>query len=190
MCCYARTTSVEMSRPASRASHHHPSGPATEGNYSSSRSEFPQANILPRKSQTPVVRHPNTSQHLITQRHWGPKRPFASATNHRAAARSKDSAPGCPLVHAKPPAEPTRRSPSSRPSTEHPLCGPYREPQLQRAPAKRDPTSSASRASLKALRNPRNGTVHRTATKDIDIDIRSAPRLRVQRFVISVCRRQ
>ena len=81
---------------------------------------------------------------------------MGSATNHRAAARSQDLALGFPLVHAKPPAEPTRRSPSSRPIAGHPRCGPYREPQLQRAPTKRDPSSSASRASINALRNPRN----------------------------------
>jgi len=45
----------------------------------------------------------------------------------------------------------------------HPLCGPYREPQLQQTPAKRDPTSSVSRASIKALRNPRNDQHHRAA---------------------------
>ena len=109
MCCYAEEASVEMSRPASRASHHHPSVPATAGNCISSRPEFPQANIVPRKSQTAVVRHPSTSQHLIAQQ------PFASATNHRAEAPSKGSAPACPFDHAKPPAEPTQRPPSSRP---------------------------------------------------------------------------
>ena len=156
MCCYAEEASFEMSRPASRASHHHPSGPANAGNCISSRPEFPQANIVPKKSQTAVVRHPSTSQHLIAQRHWEPKQPFASATNHRAEAPFKGSAPGFPLDHAKPQAEPTQRPPSSRPIAEHPLCGPYREPQLQRAPTKREPTSRVSRASIKALRNPRN----------------------------------
>ncbi|MFN9879680.1 MAG: hypothetical protein ACK557_14495, partial [Planctomycetota bacterium] len=68
-CCYAEEASVEMSRPASRASHHQPSGPATTGNCISSRPEFPQANIVPKKSQTAVVRHPSTSQHLIAQQH-------------------------------------------------------------------------------------------------------------------------
>jgi hypothetical protein len=94
MCCYAEAASVEMSGPASRASHHHPSGPATTGNCISSRSEFPQAKIVPKKSQTAVARHLSTSQHLIAQRHWGPKRPFASATNHGAEPPCKGSAPG------------------------------------------------------------------------------------------------
>ena len=160
-----------MSRPASRASHHHPSGPATAGNCISSRPEFPQANIVPKKSQTPVVRHPSTGQHLIAQRHCGPKRPFGSATIYRAEAPSQGSAPGCPLGHAKPPAEPTRRSPSSRPFAGHPRCGPYREPQLQQAPTKRDPSSSASRASINALRNPRNGSHQRVGASDIDSKI-------------------
>ena len=104
---------------------------------------------------------------------------MASATNHRAAARSQDSAPGCPLVHAKPTAEPTRRPPSSRPIAEHPLCGPYREPQLQQAPTKRDPPSSLSRASIKASRNPRNDRRNRAAAETASFQ---DPRLRPLRF--------
>ncbi|MFN9877963.1 MAG: hypothetical protein ACK557_05765, partial [Planctomycetota bacterium] len=69
MCCYAEEASVEMSLPASRASHHQPSGPAINGNCISSRPEFPQAYIVPKKSQTAVVRHPSTSLHLIAQQH-------------------------------------------------------------------------------------------------------------------------
>jgi len=109
---------------------------------------------------------------------------MASATNHRAAARSQDSAPGCPLVHAKPTAEPTRRPPSSRPIAEHPLCGPYREPQLQRAPTKRDPTSSLSRASIKALRNPRNAHIHRAAVSELTIEKPHGPAAPVQCVVM------
>jgi len=108
---------------------------------------------------------------------------MASATNHRAAERSQDSAPGCPLVHAKPPSEPPQRPPSSRPIAEHPLCGPNRNPQLQQAPPKRDPTSSVSRASIKALRNPRNDTVNRAAANRFSIPKPRGPRLRLNRLL-------
>lgn len=166
MCCYAEEASVEMSRPASRASHHQLSGLATAGNCISSRPEFPQPNIVPRKSQTPVVRHPSTFEHQPAARISSPSsieypsgqwpRPQTIEPRRHPKVQHR-VAPDCPLGRAKQPAEPTQRPPSSRPSAEHPLCGPYRKPQLQRAPAKRDPTSSLSRASIKALRNPRNG---------------------------------
>ncbi|MFN9184012.1 MAG: hypothetical protein ACK6DN_13100, partial [Planctomycetota bacterium] len=52
------------------------------------------------------------------------------------------------------------------PIAEHPLCGPYRKPQLQQAPTKRDPSSSASRASIKALMNPRNDRDEQIAAMD------------------------
>ncbi|MFO0181048.1 MAG: hypothetical protein ACK517_04600, partial [bacterium] len=42
-------------------------------------------------------------------------------------------------------------------------AAPNREAQLQKAPTKRDLTSCASRASIKALRNPRNDQHHRAA---------------------------
>ena len=46
MGCYAEGASVEMSRPASRASHRHPSDPVTTGNCNASRAKFPRGKMV------------------------------------------------------------------------------------------------------------------------------------------------
>ncbi len=66
---------------------------------------------------------------------------------------------------------------------------PNRKPQLQQAPAKRDPTSSLSRASIKALRNPGNVGDHAVAAKNYDSNSRGRPATCVHRLVsrLSFC---